>query len=66
VLTAKRSTIIAAIKEVETAQEEDVWLSAYEADDQRYKVWREGGFKSGLQGKGGTGGGGNAAVANHC
>lgn len=38
VLTNKRSSIIAAIKEVEAAQQEDQWLTAYEADEQRYKV----------------------------
>lgn len=38
VLTAKRGSIIAAINEVEGARQEDVWLAAYEADDQRYKV----------------------------
>jgi hypothetical protein len=38
VLTGKRATIIAAINEVEGARQEDVWLAAYEADDQRYKV----------------------------
>lgn len=38
VLTSKRATIITAINEVEAARSEDVWLAAYEADDQRYKV----------------------------
>eukprot|EP00878_Enallax_costatus_P027660 GHUV01029802.1.p1 GENE.GHUV01029802.1~~GHUV01029802.1.p1 ORF type:complete len:632 (+),score=237.56 GHUV01029802.1:325-2220(+) len=37
VLTGKRSNIIAAIKEVEAAQQEDAWLAAYEVDEQRYK-----------------------------
>lgn len=38
VLTGKRASIISAINEVEAARQEDVWLAAYEADDQRYKV----------------------------
>jgi hypothetical protein len=38
VLAAKRGSIIAAINEVEAAHAEDMWLAAYEADDQRYKV----------------------------
>jgi hypothetical protein len=38
VLTGKRASIIAAVNEVEAARQEDVWLAAYEADDQRYKV----------------------------
>lgn len=39
VLTGKRSNIITVIREVEAAQQEDEWLTAYEADEQRYKVW---------------------------
>lgn len=42
VLKAKRSAIIAAIKEVESARAEDDWLTAYEADEQRYKVRTKG------------------------
>lgn len=37
VLTSKRATIIAVIKELEAARHEDVWLAQYETDDQRYK-----------------------------
>lgn len=38
VLTDKRKAIISIISEVEAVQQEETWLSSYEADDNRYKV----------------------------